>query len=239
MFGWLFNTKKKEEKLIETSKQHVLDALKDGIKFEIITRHNDPLPPEISPTWVDNSLPVKLLFTAGFLKVIPGTTDKFENAESATKNNLAEMPDYEINFFLALQSQTIAAGFEGKYVIRQCAQCVYDVAFCGNARGNVHRNVGRIKLRLGIPKYAVLKENAKRASQVFDNEDSANEYIKRKHGNYTIEKRCGEKERFMQYSRTLNTPAIFLREESCEAYIKGISNWIKYLKYLKRMKNLK
>lgn len=225
-----FKKQRKNEKIIKEKQQQIGEILKNNIHLEIeVCKKSEHLPAQVSPEWCNNTLPIQLFFEAGILDIDPDTGE-IENDELAAKRNLKSMPDYEIEFFKILQKQTIDSGFSGKYAIRQMSKDVYDITFTND---EITAYIGKVKLRLHSPQYAVIKKGSKRAGKIFQSEIEVVRYIEKKKDPYIIEKRDGSTQRFLEYRKTTKSGIYILENVPYENYITGISHWIDYLKYLK------
>lgn len=178
--------------------------------------------------YFDNSLPIKLTFETNIGMLAPNGKDIIHNPQydDALADNLSSL---YIQFFTDLQQQAIKNGLTGVFNINEYADHSFSVYFSSDI---TNCYVGKINLYLSEPQYAVLKENASRASKIFSSIDKANLYIK-KHpkDKYTIQIRRGENKHFMQYSTPAGRLWKILNDTSIEEYISYIKHWIKYIKY--------
>ncbi len=92
--------------------------------------------------------------------------------------------------------------------------------------------IGKINLCQKPVSYAIMKENNKRATKIFDNKSDAEKFILDK-SNYKIEVRQHENSNSMQYLQGLSIVKN-LSDLSVEQCIENIPYWIKYIKYCKR-----
>lgn len=132
-----------------------------------------------------------------------------------------ELCEDECVFFNSLleQSQDLPHDFR---IDRSSKDSPFNVTYnCGGY-------VGKIKLYLPPPKYAVLKGERKRAMRILDTIEEAETYMKENNGD-RIEVRSTSDDRFMQVLSGLYTSKEFYFS-TVEEYIEKIPLWIKYCK---------
>ena len=140
-------------------------------------------------------------------------------------------------FFNCLAEKAKLAGLTGYFTAKPHTLRYFDVDY-NSKSGNCW--LGRICLWKPetTTKYAVIKENSKRASRVFDSEDAALSYI-RKHKNikYTIDIRPIDYSRFMDYliySPKGEDQLKSITGKSLNLYLSGINYWIAFINSIQK-----
>lgn len=147
--------------------------------------------------YFDNNLPIKM---------------KFQDVEN--------MEDYEKEFFVELQRRMIMSKLKGSLYIDNSSPTYYryHVRFKST---EIDSDIGTVRMRPPIVRYAVIKEGAKRATKIFDTLEEAQSFSDARE-KYHVEERSTKDEMFLIYINGRD-----------EAYTVHLSNPYEAKKYIK------
>lgn len=137
-------------------------------------------------------------------------------------------------FFACLTEKAKISGLTGYFVAKPHTSHYFDVDYIDKFGGCW---VGRICLWKPVvtKRYAVIKEGANRASQIFDDEADAKHYVNtHKKNKYNIILRPVDYSRFMDYliySPSGDDKLKSITGENLYLYISGINHWITFINH--------
>lgn len=146
-----------------------------------------------------------------------------------SKEIVETLPDYEKQFFRALQKVAYESKLKGYFECHLNTNDEYSVYYDDDKHGGW---LGRLKLRVYPPTYAVMKDGNTRVTRVFKTKEEAETFIaSKKNKLYKIIERGIQPHSYFTYLKRINSAyESELSDLPLEEYIKATQYWIKHIK---------